>query len=93
MSRELQSSLRERGARAAMVGLGGSQKRVSILASNMLEQKLSFRLGQECKRQKMKCEAMPGEQRCRNCQRRNLECVMKYAANNPSMAEVENRYE
>ncbi|KAF2108127.1 hypothetical protein BDV96DRAFT_653023 [Lophiotrema nucula] len=48
---------------------------------------------QECKRQKMKCEAVPGERRCRNCQRRNLECVMKYTASNLSITDVENRYE
>ncbi|KAF2662267.1 hypothetical protein K491DRAFT_646198 [Lophiostoma macrostomum CBS 122681] len=38
---------------------------------------LTTRSGQECKRQKMKCEALPGDRRCRNCLRRGVECVMK----------------
>jgi hypothetical protein len=53
---------------------------------------LTMELGQECKRQKMKCESLPGDRKCRNCLRRGIECVMKYAPN-PTMTEVENRYE
>ncbi|CAK7215112.1 hypothetical protein SBRCBS47491_002371 [Sporothrix bragantina] len=30
----------------------------------------------ECKKQKMKCEVLPGETRCRHCSRRDLPCVL-----------------
>ncbi|CAK7233482.1 hypothetical protein SCUCBS95973_008609 [Sporothrix curviconia] len=30
----------------------------------------------ECKKQKMKCEVLPGKLRCRHCSRRDLACVM-----------------
>ncbi|CAK7201567.1 hypothetical protein SEUCBS139899_004273 [Sporothrix eucalyptigena] len=30
----------------------------------------------ECKKQKMKCEVLPGELRCRHCSRRDLPCIL-----------------
>ncbi|KAI0015301.1 hypothetical protein F4780DRAFT_784319 [Xylariomycetidae sp. FL0641] len=31
----------------------------------------------ECKKQKMKCELLPGDRKCKNCLRRSVECVFK----------------
>lgn len=33
--------------------------------------------GVECKKQKMKCEVLPGDRKCRNCLRRGTECMFK----------------
>ncbi|KAI0484065.1 hypothetical protein GGR56DRAFT_612167, partial [Xylariaceae sp. FL0804] len=30
----------------------------------------------ECKKQKMKCEVLPGDSKCKNCLRRGVECIM-----------------